>query len=152
MDFIGKNKKPGFTLLEVLIVTAIIALIASFVVVNITSTKQKSRDVRREQDIKQIQNALNIYATNKGLYPACGGGGDYIIIDGTSDCLSSALIGNGSIDKLPTDPLRGSNGSCDNAGDYVYCYLSNGSAYIIHYALEGNTIPGKSPGWQAVKS
>ncbi len=58
---------------EALVVIAIVLLIASFVVFSILDTRKKNRDTRREQDIKQIQNALNIYVTNKSLYPICDG-------------------------------------------------------------------------------
>lgn len=141
------NRKSGFTLLEVLVVVAIAGMIMSFVMSSMTKAKQKSRDSRREQDMKQFQNALSLYVSNTGLYPICA---SEVIINGTTDCLSVALLTAQAMQgRVPVDPLRGATGTCGAAGSYVYCYQSaNGFTYAIRYALETNEILGKSAGWQ----
>lgn len=143
-----KNKKPGFTLLEVLVVVAIAAMLMSFTIASMRSAKQRNRDSRRESDIKQLQNALGIYATNTGLYPICTS--EVVVASAGDTCLGPALISSQAMQGgVPTDPLGVTSGTCGTAGSYVYCYQSvNGFTYTIRYALETNAISGKSAGWQ----
>lgn len=139
------NKSRGFTLIELLVVVAIIAMVLSITLALIIGSKARARDGRRAEDIKQIQNALELYRTNNQIFPICA----LSIINGSSDCLSRALIAEGSIAGLPTDPLRGSNRTCGLPRNYVYCYESaDGFNYALHYEIETNAIPGKNIGWQ----
>jgi len=142
-----KNKNKGFTILELLVVIAIAAMILSVVFSQMRATRQKSRDARREQDMKQLQDALAIHANNAFLYPVCP---VEVVINGTSDCLSSALLSSKAMQgRVSFDPLDTGGGTCGGADSYVYCYQSaNGASYSLRYRLETNAIPGKSAGWQ----
>lgn len=144
-----KNKSEGFTILELLVVMAIAAMILSFVMVNISNSKKRARDSRRETDIKQIQNALSIYAVNRKLYPVCS---SEVIIGGSADtCIGSILVAEGAFGggQAPSDPLFSTNGVCGAANSYGYCYRSaDGFTYELRYSLETDTILGKSAGWQ----
>jgi prepilin-type N-terminal cleavage/methylation domain-containing protein len=63
-------KKRGFTLMELLIVIAIIAILVSISVVSYSSAQKKARDARRHSDMKALQNAWEqYYADNNGNYP-----------------------------------------------------------------------------------
>ncbi|MBI2627980.1 MAG: type II secretion system protein [Candidatus Niyogibacteria bacterium] len=143
------RKKLGFTILEILVVLAIGALILSFVFWGYRDLKAKSRDSRREHDIKEIQNSLVLYVNEAGVFP-CTGEGEIII--GVNSCLKDALLGIGVIPALPIDPLGGASGSCGNPASYVYCYqsLENGFNYQIRYNLETDSILGKAKGLQSV--
>lgn len=56
------NKKiKGFTLIELLVVIAIIGVMASLAIVNLNQSRKKSRDARRMADIKEIDNAIQLY-------------------------------------------------------------------------------------------
>jgi type II secretion system protein G len=59
----------GFTLIELLVVIAIIGLLASIIMVSLSGAKAKSRDARRQADIKSIQLALSLYYNDNGMYP-----------------------------------------------------------------------------------
>ena len=61
--------ESGFTLIEMLVVVAIIGLLASVVITGLGSARQKARDTRRISDIRQIQNALETYYSNNTSYP-----------------------------------------------------------------------------------
>lgn len=65
------KKSRGFTLVELLVVIAIIGVLSSVVLVSLQSTRAKSRDARRLTDVKQIQNAIELYRDgNRGKAPA----------------------------------------------------------------------------------
>ncbi len=65
----NKNRS-GFTLIEMLVVVAIIGLLSSVVVVGLGSARQNARDARRISDLRQIQNALEVYYSSNNAYPA----------------------------------------------------------------------------------
>jgi len=63
------NRK-GFTLIEMLVVIAIIGLLSSVVVIGLSGAREKARDARRVADIRQIQNALEISYDATTGYPS----------------------------------------------------------------------------------
>ena len=109
-----KNNK-GFTLIEMLVVVAIIGLLSSVVVVGLGSARQNARDARRISDIRQIQNALEIYYSDStkgnGTYPA-----DLTTLS------------------VPDDPLS----------DRDYTYAGGGQSYELGACLESNRPEGIS--------
>ena len=72
--------KSGFTLVELLIVIAIIGILVSLATVSYTSAQQKGRDGRRKSDLHAMQNAWEqYYADNAGAYPSsCSVGSTYL--------------------------------------------------------------------------
>ncbi len=64
-----KLHKQGFTLLEVIIVSGLIALGASLVYANTDVARAKGRDTRRVSDLQQIQKAISLYQLNTGNFP-----------------------------------------------------------------------------------
>ncbi|MBU1200490.1 type II secretion system GspH family protein [Patescibacteria group bacterium] len=74
-----KNKK-GFTLLELLVVIGIIAILVSLATVAYTSAQKKSRDSRRQADLKAVQSALEVYYSEHSyVYPTtCSSAGAYL--------------------------------------------------------------------------
>lgn len=61
--------KRGFTLVELLIVIAIIGVLSTVVLSSLTNAKAKSRDTRRLADLQQIHNALELYFSENASYP-----------------------------------------------------------------------------------
>lgn len=63
--------KKAFTLIELLLVVAILGVLAGMVVIRFTGTQGSARDATRRSDLRQYQNALEVYANrNQGLYPS----------------------------------------------------------------------------------
>ena len=139
--------KKGFTIIELLVVSALIALLASIVFTSITGTRTRSRDSRRETDIKEIQNAINLYAVNSRAFPVCA---TETIINGSTDCLSVQLLAAGAMSQVPLDPLGKASGTCGDPVSYVYCFVSDGTTYTLRHHLETNSIKGKAAEWQSV--
>lgn len=74
MLLISKNKmntkNKGFTLIEMLVVVAIIGLLSAVVVVGLTGAREKARDSRRVADLREIQNQLELDYDSSTGYPA----------------------------------------------------------------------------------
>ena len=68
-----KNQK-AFTLLELLVVMAIMALLVGLGLRTFGSVQQKSRDGRRKQDIQSISKALELYYNDYKHYPYASAG------------------------------------------------------------------------------
>jgi prepilin-type N-terminal cleavage/methylation domain-containing protein len=64
-----KLNQKGFTLVELLVVISIIGLLSTMATVSVKSTKIKARDVRRASDIAQLRTALEMYNSEKNIYP-----------------------------------------------------------------------------------
>jgi len=121
----------GFTLMELLIVIAIIVLLASIVLISFPSSTAKSRDSSRMQELKQVQIALRLYYDINHEMPANRGGTGVIYCDNNSDFLQELVDGK----FWPENP-KSSNGSS-------YCYYdygandSYGAGALLGMRLEG---------------
>jgi len=137
----SKNTK-GFTLIELLVVVAIVGILSSVVLSSLGLARSKSRDARRAQDIKQIQNALELYFTDNGRYPSSGGAispnsGWTNSSDSSWNNLKIAL--SPYISDLSKDPKQSSDTSSWGIGGQAYSYYSTSCSngyYMIVYGLE----------------
>jgi prepilin-type N-terminal cleavage/methylation domain-containing protein len=132
------KKKEGFTLIEILIVVAIIAILSSVVLIGLGPTQRAGRDARRISDLRQVQNALELYYNRCGYYPgptptaASGPCGSFSQV--TSDgwkALTATLTSvntNIGVSTIPLDPTAGHT--------YYYGTNGTGSSYIVAATLE----------------
>lgn len=127
------NKK-GFTLLELLIVVAIIGLLASLILVGLASFRTRGRDARRVADLKQVQNGLEVYYTKNLEYPCNAYSGDSSSWSNLTSELTTSGIG---IRQVPQDPL----GESHSYG-YATPSSSDCQSYVLRAQLEdlGNNI------------
>lgn len=58
--------KPGFTLIEMLVVVSIIGILAGIALMGINRARARARDNRRIADLKTIQIALELYFQSQG--------------------------------------------------------------------------------------
>ena len=106
----GSFYKKAFTLLEVLIVVAIVAILAGIVIVAINPSKQlgNARDSQRKSDIGSIFTAINQYAVDYGHYPEGISSTPTPICDPAQSCSGgidlSALIPTYLVG-MPKDPM-----------------------------------------------
>jgi prepilin-type N-terminal cleavage/methylation domain-containing protein len=134
-------ERKGFTLIEILIVVAIIAILASIVLVGLGPTQQAGRDARRLSDLHEVQNGLELYYNSCGYYPGgdtktpCAG---YTASGGNKgyETLRTTLVGFSAlgIGSVPDDPTAGQH--------YLYATTVTGSSYILEAKLEngGNSV------------
>jgi type II secretion system protein G len=107
----------GFTLIELLVVISLIGILATLVLANLNSARQRGRDAQRKSDLKSIQGALQLYYNDYGKYPSSDTSGQILGcgISGTSTCYWGQTWTAGSntyMSTLPDDPL--------STQDYVY--------------------------------
>lgn len=67
-----KGGMSGFTLIEMLIVIAIIAILAGIVLTGVRGFQSTARDTKRIGDTRNMQNLLELFFTRNGAYPPTG--------------------------------------------------------------------------------
>lgn len=129
--------------MELLVVIAIIGVLASVVTASLSAARKEGRDARRQQDLHQMQTALELYANaNNGAYPASSGWDcqDCTGTYGSASFFTTNLVNPGYIAAWPNDPISvGSRAS----GNYGYLYSSNGVNYelLIYSTVENACEP-----------
>jgi prepilin-type N-terminal cleavage/methylation domain-containing protein len=138
----------GFSLIEILVVISLIAILTVIGAVSYTESSKSSRDVERQGDLRNLQNAIELYKNRNGVYPpqctASGGGGWSGQMGTNFECTD----GNGGqyivglapeyISVLPTDPRP--DGA--NSG---YVYRTNGTSYKL---MAMNTVEAETVTWR----
>src|SRR3989344_4771761 len=134
MKHMQKKSIQGFTLIEMLIVIAVISILAGIVLVGVTGFQETARDTKRIGDLRGVQNSLELYYTRCGFYPQTTGGGANC--SGGANIttwaqLAQAMVNVGIISdesKLPVDPKSTND---------AYAYESpDGFVYILRATLE----------------
>jgi type II secretion system protein G len=112
---VHRPRHNGFTLIELIIVVATIAILAAILIPNFLHARAESQSSSCEANLKQIATALTEYAVdNDGQYPASSAPVDVNLFGGS---------GNPYLSSVPADPAGGTyfyvtpaNGIC-GAGD-----------------------------------
>lgn len=93
----SKKNKSGFTLIELMIVIAIIAILAAILVPNFLKARAQGQLTACKSNCKNIATALEMYASDMGgRYPPTAG-------------LSAKLTTGGYLKTIPTCPAAGTN-------------------------------------------
>lgn len=142
-----KSRQKGFTLIELLVVIVIIGVLATLATVSLAGVRSKARDAKRVSDVRQIQNAFEMFFSNEDKYPADTGTGNGSFSVGrpltSSDGTKTYMI------KVPSMPTP-SDGSCPTGAEYTYTQTQNGASYTLGYCLGGPTsgVPaGSAQAW-----
>ncbi len=134
------DKTSSFTLIELLIVVAIIGILAALIIVSVTTAAAKGRDAVRIQDLKNMEQALEMYYTANGSYPStsmnwwgyCSNAGSHPL-SGLNGYIPN--IAPTYMSSLPEDPegmgrcAPNTNGNLGSFGGFIY--KSNGIDYKV---------------------
>ena len=122
-------RRAGFTLVELLVVVAIIGILATRIVINLNAARMRSRDARRVSDVDQVKTMLNLAYEEKIKFPTGGTAASFN--DGWTTNSNGSPTGwmpaADLVPKytpvLPVDPVN------DTARYYMY--RSNGADYKV---------------------
>ncbi len=155
-----KNKKGpvrrsfsegGFTLVELLVVVAIIALVATFAAVAVNSARSKQRDATRLSNVRMIQSALEDHFNETNSYPFSTdmlplGDATQSICLGSSgfsaDCSAEESVFLRVVPGTYEDGLKGIV-TCGEPERQTFCYMDlfEGDSYVIYFELENAFTP-----------
>lgn len=128
------STQRGFTLMELMVVMAIMGILITVGLTSYKSVQTKSRDSRRKNNVKQIASALEAYYNDKGKYPGDDGLGAMVGC-GTGDAQTCSCGGpmqdKNSVLYMPQLP-------CDPASGRRYFYDAGGSnlSYQLYARIE----------------
>jgi prepilin-type N-terminal cleavage/methylation domain-containing protein len=114
----GIKKNSGFTLIELMVVIAIIGILSSVSLTSLNAARKKARDTVRRTDLEQILLAFEQYQIQYGTYlisgAGSGGGGEgWFNYEDVSDdypkSIAHALQEEGYFNEIPLDPLLASD-------------------------------------------
>lgn len=120
----------GFTLIEMLVVIAIISILIGIGINTFTIAQKKARDVRRKADLRNIQTALELYYQDHGSYP---GGCSAAVCAFASDSSAPWIpVLAPYLPSIPTDPINkfttggphATYGYAGSSGNPIYTYIT----------------------------
>lgn len=97
-------RQQGFTLIEIMVVVAIIAILGAAVVPLIMDRPDQARVVKAKQDIKSIESALELYRLDNFNYPSTDQGLEALIEKPTGDPEPANWKDGGYLKTLAKDP------------------------------------------------
>lgn len=140
------SRNRAFTIVELLIVIAILGTLTAVLTVNLSRTKQRSRDAERKNELRTIRIALESYFSAQSVprrypvsspTPGAGTTGLMMNLSGTTNYVTSALVPN-YLFSLPVDPVATGNNI------YRYQFRDGGYQFTLFATLE-NTLD--KAGW-----
>lgn len=118
--------KRGFTLIEILVVIAIIGVIASIMFVSFSGSRDKARDAKRKAEVSQFGKLLTL-----GCYTPDAGVGEYDLLPLATELATKYPQYAAMIQNVPKDPRQGSA----TASGYKYIVDLNGKC-VLYANLE----------------
>jgi general secretion pathway protein G len=100
----GGSFATGFTLIEVLVVVAILGILAAIVVPRIMDRPDEAKRVAAKADVAAIVQALKLYRLDNGFYPATDQGLAALVQRPTATPVPNNWKQGGYLERLPRDP------------------------------------------------
>jgi len=106
-----KLSPKGFTLIEVMVVVVILSILAVFVVPKIMDKPEQARKTQVKQNLRIIEQSLNMYKLDNSFYPSTDQGLEALISKPSGSPEPRGWNKEGYINRMPKDPW---------GGDYQY--------------------------------
>ncbi|MDI6861113.1 MAG: prepilin-type N-terminal cleavage/methylation domain-containing protein [Caldisericia bacterium] len=136
------RRGKGFTLIELMVVIAIILILALIAIPAYRNMQNRARKSRVQSDLRTLANALQMFYTDWNTYPVqetadrlvatSGPGAELTGSTAATINVSTAVSATGErggivyIEKLPIDPFDPGNGS------YYYQSNPSGTSYVLY--------------------
>jgi len=124
-----RYRQSGFTLIELMVVIAILGVLLALVAPNIIGRPDQARILRAQSDVGQIQTAMDLYRLDNGFYPSQQQGIESLVTRPTSPPEPRAWTAGGYLRSMPVDPW-GNEYVYRNPGQHVdidiFSYGANG--------------------------
>jgi prepilin-type N-terminal cleavage/methylation domain-containing protein len=140
----SKKKKfaTGFTIIELIVVIAIIAVLTAIILTNVTQYIGKSKIARANADVQNIQKALTIFYTQYSDYPYS----NYFTILCPEPYCDTEFAGSNNADVIPSDPYLTDSTGTHHLSDF-YNFDYNADFFVkngyYHVWLEDMDLDGK---------
>ena len=124
--------KRAFTLIETLIVIAIIGILATVIIISLVAARDKARDAKRKSEISQIGKLL----VGLGCYLPDDGPGEYDLVPFSEELRAKYPEYSKFVSTIPKDPKTGTE------TESKYIYIVNADKKCAIYAnLENSDEP-----------
>jgi general secretion pathway protein G len=98
------KRSRGFTLIEVLVVVAILGILAAIIVPRVMDRPDEAKRVAARADIGAIVQALKLYRLDNGFYPTTDQGLAALVQRPTTNPTPGNWKQGGYLERLPKDP------------------------------------------------
>jgi general secretion pathway protein G len=98
------NRQSAFTLIEILVVVAILAILAAIVVPRVMDRPDEARKVAAKADVAAIVQALKLYRLDNGFYPGTDQGLAALVQKPATSPVPGNWKQGGYLERLPKDP------------------------------------------------
>jgi len=123
-----RRLQSGFTLIEIMVVVVILGILAAVVAPRIFDRPDEARIVKAKQDIRVLENAMNLYRLDNFNYPQSDAG-LRALVEKPADAPNWKE--GGYMDRLPKDPWQ---------NDYQYLNPGvHGTIDIFTYGRDGSS-------------
>ena len=125
------SNRPGFTLIEVMVVLVILGILAGLVIPRIMGRPEEARRLKARVQMESLETSLKLYKLDNGSYPTTEQGLQALIEPPTVGQLPRAWREGGYLEKgkIPKDPWN---------GDFVYLSPGlHGEYDLVSYGNDG---------------
>ena len=98
------RKDAGFTLIEIMVVIAIIGILATLIVPKIMGRPDEARATAAKHDVGTLVQAFKLYRLDIGRYPTTEQGIKALVEKPTSEPVPQNWKAGGYLDSIPKDP------------------------------------------------